>query len=82
MIPHVHEFLSRQSATPSLIEDTRRRINQIDTNIDLISQENVSTGSHQAALDELLAEREVLVKDLAQQEEQWQKGERPDCQYS
>jgi len=61
-----------QSATPSRIEDTRRRIEQIDTNRDLISQENVSTGSHQAALDELLAEREILVDSLAQQEQQWQ----------
>ncbi len=62
-----------QSATPAQIEDTRRRITQIDTNVDLISQENVSTGEHQEMLDELLAEKEELVVSLAKQEEQWGK---------
>ncbi|WP_094707086.1 type VI secretion system ATPase TssH [Hahella sp. CCB-MM4] len=61
-----------QSATPSLIEDTRRRIQQIDTNLELIAQENVSTGAYQEALDELRAERLALEEALGLQETQWQ----------
>ncbi|WP_020409564.1 type VI secretion system ATPase TssH [Hahella ganghwensis] len=60
-----------QSATPSLIEDTRRRIQQIDTNLELIAQENVSTGAYQDALDELRAERLALEESLGLQETQW-----------
>jgi len=61
-----------QSATPSQIEDTRRRIQQIDTNLELISQEHVSTGAYQEALDELRAERLALEEVLGLQETQWQ----------
>ncbi|AZZ93150.1 type VI secretion system ATPase TssH [Hahella sp. KA22] len=62
-----------QSATPSLIEDTRRRIQQIDTNLDLISQENISSGEYHETLDLLTEEKAALETSLAAQTEQWEK---------
>jgi len=57
-----------QSATPSVIEDTRRRINQLDTNLAMLNQENASTNNCNEQIAEAEAERTAALKELENQE--------------
>ena len=62
-----------QSATPAAIEDTRRAIQQCDTNILLLERENATQGKSDARIEELKAQRDALQARLVQQEAQWDK---------
>jgi type VI secretion system protein VasG len=62
-----------QSATPSAIEDTRRRITQCEATIQSLGRENASQGNYEERIGELVNEKEALQAQLLQQEEQWHK---------
>ena len=60
-----------QSATPAPIEDTRRRIAQIETNINSLERENAALGNCEHAITELIAEQKQQQEKLKEQELQW-----------
>lgn len=62
-----------QSATPSAIEDTRRRITQCEATIQSLGRENASLGNYDDHIAELQTEKQNLHTQLQHQEEQWQK---------
>jgi type VI secretion system protein VasG len=62
-----------QSATPALIEDARRRIQQLAINIEMLEQENASTGDCEDKLQELKADKVATEAQLQEQEAQWEK---------
>ncbi len=62
-----------QSATPARIEDTRRRIQQLETTIAMIEREHASSGDCERQIAELTTEKEDVESLLATQEAQWQK---------
>jgi type VI secretion system protein VasG len=62
-----------QSATPSAIEDTRRRITQCAANITSLERENATLGNCEDRIDELKAEQSRLENELQQQQAQWEK---------
>ncbi len=62
-----------QSATPSAIEDTRRRITQCEANISSLERENATLGNCEARIEELKAEQSQLETELKKQQEQWDK---------
>jgi type VI secretion system protein VasG len=59
------------SATPSIIEDTKRRIQQLETNLSMLNQENASTGTCGEQIEEAEAEKAEALKELAIQEAQF-----------
>ena len=61
-----------QSATPSAIEDTRRRITQCEKTILSLGKENASTGKYQERIELLEQEQQELQAKLLTQEAQWQ----------
>jgi type VI secretion system protein VasG len=62
-----------QSATPAAIEDTRRAIQQCETNIHLLERENATLGKSDERIKELMAQQDTLQTRLAEQEAQWDK---------
>ncbi|KAF0815361.1 Chaperone protein ClpB [Andreprevotia sp. IGB-42] len=60
-----------QSATPALVEDTRRRIDGIVTEIRVLNKETASGGSHDTRLAELTAAKETAEAELGQLEVRW-----------
>jgi type VI secretion system protein VasG len=60
------------SATPSIIEDTRRRIQQLDTNLSMLRQENASTGLCGEQIAVLEAEKAEALTELETQEAQFE----------
>jgi type VI secretion system protein VasG len=52
------------SATPAPIEDARRRIQQLDVAIGILTRENVSGGNHDERLAELNKEKETTKAEL------------------
>lgn len=61
-----------QSATPSAIEDTHRRITQCEKTILSLGKENASTGKYQDRIELLEQEQQELQAKLLTQEAQWQ----------
>ncbi len=59
-----------QSATPSVIEDTRRRIDQLETNLTRLKQENASTTRCTEQIEEAEAEKAATLIALEKQERQ------------
>ena len=64
------------SATPSIIEDTRRRIQQLDTNLSMLKQENASTGLCDEQIAAAEAEKVMALKELETQEAQFENEKR------
>lgn len=62
-----------QSATPAAIEDTRRRMLQVETNIASLERENAALGNCEEAISELSQELDKLAEELKVQEAQWDK---------
>ncbi len=62
-----------QSTTPAAIEDTRRAIQQCETNILLLERENATLGKCDTRIDELKSLLDALQEKLAVQESQWDK---------
>ncbi|HEY6528688.1 MAG TPA: type VI secretion system ATPase TssH [Cellvibrionaceae bacterium] len=60
-----------QSTTPASIEDIRRRIQQIDTNIASLERENATTGNCDEAITKLNTELTAQQETLATAEAQW-----------
>jgi len=60
------------SATPSIIEDTKRRIQQLETNLSMLNQENASTGTCDEQIETAEAEKADALKELAIQEAQFE----------
>jgi len=60
------------SATPSIIEDTKRRIQQLETNLSMLNQENASTGTCGEQIEEAEAEKSEALQELAIQEAQFE----------
>ncbi|HEY9052054.1 MAG TPA: type VI secretion system ATPase TssH [Gammaproteobacteria bacterium] len=61
-----------QSATPSAVEDTRRRITQCETNIMSLERENATLGNCDDRIAQLKEEVISLKDKLKIQEQQWQ----------
>ncbi len=62
-----------QSATPALIEDTRRRIQQLETNLGMIRQEHASSGDCADQITQLQTDKAEAEALLADQQAQWEK---------
>ena len=60
------------SATPSIIEDTKRRIQQLETNLSMLNQENASTGLCGEQIAAAEAEKADALKELEMQETQFE----------
>ncbi len=61
------------SATPAAIENTRRRIDQTETNITSLERENATLGNCDERIAELVEEKTRLEADLETQQAQWEK---------
>lgn len=62
-----------QSATPAAVEDTRRMIDQCETNITSLERENATLGNCDDRIKELSDEKSVLETELEKQQKQWDK---------
>ncbi len=62
-----------QSSTPAPIEDSRRRIEQIEVAAGILRREAASGGEHQERLDELESEKTAAEVRLAELNERWDK---------
>ncbi|WP_158743549.1 type VI secretion system ATPase TssH [Acidisphaera sp. L21] len=60
-----------QTAIPAPVEDRRRRIGLIDTELSILDREAASGTDHHTRRDELAAERETVVAALAALETRW-----------
>ncbi len=60
-----------QSSTPAPVEDRRRRIGLIDTELAILDREIASGSDHAARHDELTNERTTVTDDLAALEARW-----------
>ena len=61
-----------QSATPAAVEDTRRRIQQCETNIDALERENAALGNCEHRISQLRDELALLQDQLIEQEQRWE----------
>ena len=62
-----------QSATPAVIEDTRRRITQCERNIASLEREHAALGNCEERITSLSEEKTGLETHLVEQEAQWEK---------
>ena len=62
-----------QSATPASIENTRRLIEQTETNIASLERENATLGNCEERIKELQVNKILLEATLKEQNEQWDK---------
>ena len=62
-----------QSATPASIENTRRQIEQSETNITSLERENATLGNCEERIKELQVNKILLEATLKEQIEQWDK---------
>ncbi len=65
-----------QVATPSEIEDCRRRIGQIDTEAGILERESLTGGQHRERLQELAAEKTAVATRLTELEARWKEEAR------
>ena len=61
------------AATPSAVEDRRRRVEQLGVAIDVLERETVSGGNHQEKVDELKQQRTEIAAELKELEARWEK---------
>src|SRR5712671_5044124 len=61
-----------QNAIPAPIDDRRRRIGLIDTELKILEREMAGGLDHAARRDELTAERQQLTEELVKLEERWE----------
>ncbi len=62
-----------QGATPASVEDAKRRIQSLSSEIDALEREQVTGASHETRLEELTAKRTTTEEELAKLNEQWAK---------
>ena len=60
-----------QAATPPAVEDSRRRIDRLSSEVAALEREEAAGASHRARIESLLAERETEEERHARLEEQW-----------
>jgi type VI secretion system protein VasG len=60
-----------QAATPPAVEDSRRRIDRLSTEVSALEREEAAGASHRARIESLLAEREQEEERRGRLEEQW-----------
>lgn len=60
------------SATPSIIEDTQRRIQQLETNLSMLKQENASSGTCGEQIEAAESEKVEALKELETQQAQFE----------
>ena len=61
-----------QSATPPPLEDARRRLQDVETQIRVLRRESAAGAEHEERLDELDDERDEIEDEVAELEERWQ----------
>ena len=61
-----------QNSIPAPIDDRRRRISLIDTELKILEREMAGGLDHAARRDELTSERQQLTEELAKLEERWE----------
>jgi type VI secretion system protein VasG len=61
-----------QNAIPAPIDDRRRRISLIDTELKILERETAAGIDHSVRRDELTAERQKLSEELVKLEERWE----------
>lgn len=61
-----------QSAVPAVIEDSRRSITNLETEIRTLKREDVSGGNHGDRIEALEKEKNDKTKELAELEKRWQ----------
>ena len=62
-----------QVATPPAVEDCRRRITQIETEVGILEREHITGGAYRERLDGLAQEKAEATARLAELEARWQK---------
>ena len=62
-----------QVATPPAVEDCRRRITQIETEVGILEREHITGGAYRERLDTLAQEKADAASRLAELEARWQK---------
>ncbi|MGC2236678.1 MAG: type VI secretion system ATPase TssH [Pyrinomonadaceae bacterium] len=62
-----------QGATPAPVEDAKRRIEHLTSEINSLEREQVTGAEHDARLDELKAKRTTTEEELSKLKEQWDK---------
>jgi type VI secretion system protein VasG len=62
-----------QGATPASIEDAKRRIQNLDSEINALEREQVTGAEHDERLEELKAKRSKTEEELGKLNEQWEK---------
>lgn len=65
-----------QLATPPAIEDCRRRMAQIDTEVEILERESLTGGKYGERLDELAQEKAAAAAQLAELEAHWAEEKR------
>jgi type VI secretion system protein VasG len=60
-----------QAATPPAVEDSRRRIDRLSSEVAALEREEAAGASHRTRIESLLAERETEEERHARLEEQW-----------
>jgi len=61
-----------QSATPPPLEDARRRLQDVETQIRVLRRESAAGAEHEERLDELDDERDEIEGEVAELEERWE----------
>ncbi len=62
-----------QTATPAAIEDSRRRVMQLESNITILERENSATDAYTETLAELKGKKATTEASLTLQLEQWER---------
>jgi len=62
-----------QTATPAAIEDSRRRVMQLESNITILERENSATGAYTETLADLNGKKSTTEAALTLQLEQWER---------
>lgn len=62
-----------QSAEPPALEDARRRISLLNTEVGILEREAITGGKHQERLDELARDKEGEEKRLAELQTRWER---------
>jgi type VI secretion system protein VasG len=65
-----------QLATPPAVEDCRRRISHIETEIGILERESLTGGDYRERLDELAKEKSTAESRLVELEAQWEEERR------
>ncbi|MDH5545250.1 MAG: type VI secretion system ATPase TssH [Gammaproteobacteria bacterium] len=60
-----------QNSTPASVEDSQRRLDQIDVTLNILNREQEAGANHQERIDELLTEKDTVNTRLQTLNQQW-----------